>query len=321
MRAALVEQFTGPDGVRVADVPLPVPSPGDVLIDVRAAGVGFPDLLHTRGAYQRRPQPPFVLGAEVAGVVREPGDTSLRVGDRVVGLPLLGGFAQVVAVPHDFVFPLPASVPFSTGAAVISNYLTAHYALVRRARLEPGEIVLVLGAAGGLGTAATQIAKKYGAVVVAAVSNEDKARAARSAGADHVVSAESFSEELSSLTDGRGLDVVVDPVGGAGFLDSLRLLRPHGRHLVLGFASGSIPEVRLNRLLLGNIDVIGIQWAPAAGITGDYARAQWDEIVPSVVDARLTPSIEAMSLEDVREALIRLDSRKVIGKLVLQISR
>lgn len=323
MRAALVEQFTGPDGVRMADVPLPVPPPGHVLIDVHAAGVGFPDLLHTRGAYQRRPELPFALGAEVAGVVRETAsDTTLRVGDRVVALPLLGGFAEVVAAPADFVFPLPSAVSFTTGAAVISNYLTAHYALVRRARLRDGEVVLVHGAAGGLGMAATQIAKQHGAVVVAVVSNDDKARAARAAGADHVLSTETFREEVSALTDGRGVDVVVDPVGGDQFLDSLRSLRVHGRHLVLGFAAGSIPEVRVNRLLLGNTDVLGIQWAPTAGITGDYARAQWDEIAPLVSDGRLTPTIETpISLEYVQDALNRLDRRMVVGKLVLQIPR
>ena len=320
MRAAIVERFTGPDGVRVQTVPTPDASPDEVLIDVRAAGVGFPDLLHTRGAYQRRPELPFILGAELSGfVLKAEAATGFRPGDRVVAVSLLGAFAEVVSVPHAYVFPLPPDISFNTGAAVLTNYLTAHYAVVRRARLLPQEVVLVHGAAGGLGIASMQVAKQYGATVFAVVSSEEKAQAAHAAGADHVVIGGNFREEVVALTDGRGVDIVVDPVGGDRFGDSIRSLAMHGRHVVLGFAAGSIPAVKVNRLLLRNVDLLGIQWAPGGGITGGYARAQWDELAPLVTAGRLAPILDCVvDLEHVRDALVRIDERRAIGKIVLR---
>src|SRR6476469_7900562 len=261
MRAARITSLDGPAAVTVEDVPEPTLEAGDVLVDVHEAGVSFPDVLMSRGLYQMRPELPFVPGAECAGVVREVAEGSaFRPGDRVAAFPVLGAFAETVAVPEAMVFALPDAVPFEVGAALPMNYLTVHFALTRRGQLERGEDVLVHGAAGGIGTAAIQMARAMDARVIAVVSSEDKIETARAAGAHHIVLAEGFLAATKELTDGRGVDVVVDPVGGDRFTDSLRSLAPEGRLLVIGFTAGQFPEVKVNRLLLNNISVVGVGW-------------------------------------------------------------
>lgn len=321
MRAALVTRLDGPDAIEVVDVPSPEVPAGQVLLDVAAAGVAFPDVLLTRGQYQVTPPLPFVPGAEVAGFVRvAPAGSGLEVGDRVAAFPFLGGFAEQVVCDPALVFPLPDGVTFDQGAALPMNYLTCHFALRTRGRLAEGEKVLVHGAAGGIGTAATQLAKAWGATVYAVVSDPSRGDVARSAGADEVLPADGFKEAVAELTSGRGVDVVVDPVGGDRFTDSLRSLAPLGRLLVIGFTGGSIPEVKVNRLLLGNLDVVGVGWGAwwtGAGGAGSVRR-QWEELVPLLEDGRLDPVVGSVrSLDEVAVALADIDERRATGKVLL----
>ena len=230
MRAAQVTRLDGPSSVEVVDLPEPEGDATQVVIDVAAAGICFPDVLLTRGRYQVTPDLPFVPGSEVAGRVRSaPAGSGFEEGDRVAAFPFLGGFAEVVAAPPTHVFPLPERVTFEQGAALPMNYLTCHFALRERGHLREGETVLVHGAAGGIGTAALQLARAWGARTIAVVSTDDKAEVARGAGADDVVLADGFRAAVTDLTGGRGADVVVDPVGGDRFTDSLRALAHAGR--------------------------------------------------------------------------------------------
>lgn len=319
MRAAQVTRLDGPDAVEVVDVPSPDVPDGQVLIDVAAAGMSFPDVLLTRGEYQMKPPPPFIPGAEVAGVVRvAPAGSGLEVGDRVAAFPFLGGFAEQVVCDPSLVFPLPDGVTFEQGAALPMNYLTCHFALKARGRLAEGEKVLVHGAAGGIGTAAIQLAKAWGATVYAVVSDDAKADVARQAGADEVVLAEGFKGAVSELTSGHGVDVVVDPVGGDRFTDSIRSLAPLGRLLVIGFTAGSIPEVKVNRLLLNNIDVVGVGWGAFWMNRPGFVRKQWDDLLPLLEAGQLDPVIgEVRALDEVGAALRTIDERRATGKILL----
>lgn len=319
MRAAVITTLAGPAGVEVREMPEPSTSSGDVLIDVAYAGVSFPDLLQTRGQYQQRPDLPYIPGWEVAGIVRA--DVGrFRAGDRVAAMPMLGGLAETVTVREDRVFPLPANVSLDKGAALPLNYLTAHFALMRRARLTGGERVLVHGAAGGVGTAACQLARAYGAVVIAVVSSAEKGRIAELAGAHEIVFVEGFRDAVRHLTRGAGVDVIVDPVGGDRFLDSLRSLASEGRLLVLGFTSGTIPTVKVNRLLLGNTAVIGVGSAELWRREPGYLRQQWDELIPFLESRAIDPLIgHVFTLDDVAAAIRELDERRAIGKMLIRL--
>ncbi|EWT02363.1 NADPH:quinone oxidoreductase [Intrasporangium oryzae NRRL B-24470] len=321
MRAARVTSLDGPSAVEVAEVEIPTLQPGHVLVDVHEAGVNFPDVLMTKGLYQMRPDLPFVPGSECAGVVREaaPG-SAFATGDRVAAFPVLGGFAETVSVQEALAFPLPDSVSFRAGAALPMNYLTVHFALVRRAQLERGEVVLVHGAAGGIGTAAIQLARAMDARVIAVVSTEDKIETARAAGAHHIVLADDFLAGAKELTEGRGVDVIVDPVGGDRFTDSLRALAPEGRLLVIGFTAGQIPEVKVNRLLLNNLSVVGVGWGAFWTRDPGYLRTQWDAILPLLAQGALDPVLgPGFPLADVAAALTEIDERRARGKVTLAI--
>ena len=321
MRAARVTALDGPAAVTVDDLPEPSLEPGHVLVDVHEAGVSFPDVLMSKGLYQMRPDLPFVPGAECAGVVRETGpDSTFSPGDRVAAFPVLGAFAETVAVPESMLFPLPDAVSFEAGAALPMNYLTVHFALTRRGQLERGEVVLVHGAAGGIGTAAIQLSRAMDARVIAVVSSDEKAETAREAGAHHVVLADQFLARAKELTSGRGVDVVVDPVGGDRFTDSLRSLAPEGRLLVIGFTAGQIPEVKVNRLLLGNISVVGVGWGAFWMPDPSYLRAQWHALLPLLESGALEPPIGSRHpLDDVAAALTEIDERRARGKVTLTI--
>lgn len=322
MRAAQVIDPTGPDDVVVADLPEPVPGPGDVLVDVHSAGISFPDLLLSRGQYQVRPDPPFALGTDVAGVVvSAPEGSGLAVGQRVVAAAAYGGAAERFVAPLPMVLPLPDVLSYDEGAALPMNYLTAHFALRRRAGLHPGETVLVHGAAGGVGTATIQVAKAYGARSIAVVSTEEKGEVARAAGADHVVLLDGFKDAVKEITGGRGVDVVVDVVGGDVFLDSLRSLAPLGRLLVIGFASGQgIPEVKVNRLLLNNIDVRGVGWGEHVRRNPGYLAEQWADLLPHLEAGAFHPPIGASyPLEEIARALHDIDERRALGKIVVRV--
>lgn len=318
MRAVQITELTGPDSVRVADAEDPAPGPGQVLIEVRAAGVTFPDVLMTRGEYQIKPEPPFVPGSEVAGVVREAAE-GFEQGQRVAAFPGIGGFAELAAVDAERVFPLPEQVSFDAAAGMPMNYLTVHFALARRGRLRAGETVLVHGASGGVGTAAVQLASVLGARVIAVVSQESKVEAARSAGAQHVVLAEGFRDAVAELVGKRGVDLVVDPVGGDRFTDSLRTLRDEGRLLVIGFTAGEIPTVKVNRLLLNNLDVVGVGWGAFCGSRPEYPRQQWQELLPHVESGGLRTLVGSTHpFQDAAHALRELDQRRAAGKVLLR---
>jgi NADPH:quinone reductase len=319
VRAIHVVRPEGPAGVDVVEVPEPRPGPGELLVEVHAVGVSFPDLLLSKGEYQLKPEPPFQLGVDFAGVVREAtAGSGFSAGDRVACCLPYGGGAELVAVPAGSVFPLPAGVSFEQGAALPMNYLTAQFALGTRARLRAGETVLVHGAAGGVGTATLQVAKGYGARTIAVVSTEEKADVARAAGADEAVLADGFLAAVKERTEGAGVDVVVDVVGGELFTDSLRALAPLGRLLVVGFAAGSIPQVRVNRLLLNNVDVRGVGWGAYAMVRPGFMREQWDELVPMMQNGVVDPPVgSTYSLDQVGDALRDLEQRRAVGKSVL----
>ena len=314
MRAAQITRLDGPEAVEVKDID--EPSHPGVVIDVKAAGVAFPELLQTRGLYQLKPELPFVPGAEVAGVVvSAPEGCDLAEGDRVCALTLLGGLAERVVADPSLTFRLPDSVSFEAGASFVFNYGTAYFALVERGQLAPGESVLVHGAAGGIGTAAIQVAKAFGAGrVVAVVSTEAKGEIARAAGADEVVLADGFLEAVGKTS----VDIVVDPVGGDRFTDSLRSLRADGRMLVIGFTAGSIPEVKVNRLLLNNVSVVGVGWGAYALSRPGHVGKEWEAMLPHLRSGALSPVVGAThALDDAATALKSLEGRTVTGKVVL----
>jgi NADPH2:quinone reductase len=315
MRAVQVTTLDGPTSVEVAEVPEP-DATGKVLLDVHVAGVNFPDVLMTRGEYQMKPDPPFVPGSEVAGVVVS-GD-GFAPGTRVAGFTVLGGYAERAAADASLLFPLPDRVSFEAGAALLMNYLTVDFALVRRGQLRAGETVLVHGAAGGIGVATIQLAKVLGARVVAVVSTEEKAGVARRAGADETVLADGFLAAVKELTGGRGVDVVMDPVGGDRFTDSLRALAQEGRLLVVGFTGGSIPEVRVNRLLLNNISVVGVGWGAFWMRDPSSLREQWARLLPYLEDGILDPLVgNSYPLEQAADALLELDERRALAKVLI----
>lgn len=312
MRALLVTAEDGPDAVALADVPAPE---AELVVAVRAAGVSFPDLLMTRGEYQVRQPLPFTLGWEAAGdVIRAPAGGPFSVGDRVMTLSL-GAHAEQVAALPDATFPLPDELSYEEGAALPLNYLTALAALERRGGLRAGETVLVHGAAGGVGTATVQVAKALGAEVVAAVSTDEKAEVAREAGADSVVIGEDFRDQLQGP-----VNLIVDPVGGSErFKESLRALAPEGRIVVVGFTSGEIPEVKVNRLLLRNVDVRGCSFGVLAtdptGVAD--ATARLGDLIRTGAVRPLVGSV--YSLDQGAAALRELDERRATGKVVVTV--
>ena len=321
MRAARVTRLDGPDAIEVTEVD--EPSGDGVVVEVHAAGAAFPDALLTRGLYQYRPEPPFVLGAEIAGVVRSaPDGAHVRAGDRVVGLTMLsGGMAEVAILQPDRVFKLPDNVSFEAGAGLLFNDLTMYFALTVRGRLQQGETVLVHGAAGGIGTSTLRLASLLGASrTIAVVSTEDKADVATAAGATDVVLAEGFKDAVKELTSGRGVDVVIDPVGGDRFTDSLRSLAPGGRLLVIGFTGGEIPTVKVNRLLLNNIDVVGVGWGAWTATHPDALAEQWAGLEGLLSSGRLPPpKPELYPLEQAAAAVASLENRTAKGKVVLRV--
>jgi NADPH2:quinone reductase len=321
MRALQITELTGPESaLELSDVPEPAAehfTTGEegVVVDVHAAGVSFPELLQTRGLYQLKPPLPFVPGSEVAGIVRSaPADASVREGDRVAAFCMLGGFAEVAVAPGFMTFKLPDELDFAQGAGLILNYHTAYFALKLRGRLAEGETVLVHGAAGGVGTASIQVAKGLGARVIGVVSSDEKERVAREAGADEVLRSDgAWKDEAKEL---GGADVVLDPVGGDRFTDSLRSLREGGRAVVVGFTAGEIPEVKVNRLLLNNTEVVGAGWGAYVLGKPDVFRETGEAVLGLGVD----PIVGARyPLERGREALTLLEQRGALGKVVLEL--
>jgi NADPH2:quinone reductase len=321
MRAVRVTRTDGPSALEVAELPEPEPAPGDVLIDVEAAGVNFPDLLLTRDKYQYKPELPFTLGGEPAGTVRQaPEDSGFAPGDRVAATSATGAFAEVVTVPAHSVFPLPDRLSFAAGSCLPMNYLTMTFGLTTRGGLAEGETVLVHGAAGGIGTATVQLAAAMGARVISVVSTPEKAEFVKSIGSHEAVLAEGFKDSVKELTDGAGVDLVVDPVGGDRFTDSLRSLAPLGRLLVIGFTGGDIPTVKVNRLLLNNIDVRGVGWGAYAIPRPGYQRKVWDKLLPYLESGAVDPPIGGtVPLSRTGEAVAGLEERAALGKFVVDV--
>jgi NADPH2:quinone reductase len=327
MRALQITDLSGPESaLKEVDLPEPEPShmltPGSgVVIDVHAAGVSFPELLQTRGQYQMQPDLPFVPGNDVAGVVRSaPESSGLSEGDRVAACCLLAGWAEVAVAPEFLTFRLSDELDFAQGSGLVMNYHTAYFSLKMRGRLADGETVLVHGAAGGVGTAALQVAKGLGARTIAVVSSDDKERVAREAGADEVVRSDGPWKDEAKELSGGGVDIVIDPVGGDRFTDSLRSLGENGRLVVVGFTGGSIPEVRVNRLLLNNTEVVGAGWGAFVMGKRDVNREIGEAVNRLVDEGYVRPIVGArFPLERASEALELIDGRGALGKVVLEL--
>ncbi|HKP44155.1 NADPH:quinone oxidoreductase family protein [Mycobacterium sp.] len=322
MRAIQIARLDGPQAAEVVEIDEP-DGEGLVVIDVHAAGVAFPDALQSRGLYQYKPEMPYSPGGELAGVVRSaPAGAHVAAGDRVCGLTMLcGAMQEVVALQPDRVFKLPDSVSFEAGAGLLFNDLTMHHALRTRGRLAPGETVLVHGAAGGIGTSTLRLAPAWGASrVIAVVSTFEKGEVAKAAGATDVVLADGFKDAVKDLTDGRGVDIVVDPVGGDRFTDSLRSLAPGGRLLVIGFTGGEIPTIKVNRLLLNNVDAVGVGWGAWALSHPGYLLEQWAELEPLLASGRVSaPEPVVYPLERAGDAIASLEDRTAKGKVVVKL--
>ena len=328
MRAVQITELSGPESALTVSADLPDPLPSHfmtpdqgVVVEVEAAGVSFPEVLQTRGEYQVKPELPFVPGSEVAGTVREASDgAGFEPGDRVAAFCMLGGFAELAAAPPHFTFRLPEGLDAAQGAGLILNYHTALFALKLRGRLSEGETVLVHGGAGGVGTASIQVANGLGARTIAVVSSDEKEQVARQAGGDEVVRSDgAWKDEVKELSGGGGVDVVLDPVGGDRFTDSLRSLGEGGRLVVVGFTGGSIPEVKVNRLLLNNVDVVGAGWGAYVMGKPQVTRELGEELDEMSRAGHVAPIVGArFQLEDASEALLLIDGRGATGKVVLE---
>ena len=326
MKALLVKKFGALDTLALEECPSPRPGAGEVLIDVHAAGVNFPDLLVIQGKYQFLPPLPFSPGKECAGVVNGvgPGVARIKPGDRVMGLIEYGAYAQQVVAKAVNCQLIPARMSFPEAAAMGLTYMTAHFALVERAAIKPGESVLVTGAAGGVGFATVQVAKALGATVLAAVSSKDKAAAARAGGADHIIDTgvpnlrDALREQVYAAVGKSGVDVVIDSVGGDVFDACLRAIAWSGRLIVVGFAGGRIPEIKAGLILVKNISVIGLQFSDYRDRQPEKCVAAREQLFSLYSAGKLKPHVMAtFPLERYMEALALMRDRQVIGKVVL----
>jgi NADPH2:quinone reductase len=326
MHAWICDNPVGVDALNWKELPTPQPKAGEVLIEIKAASLNFPDLLIVQNKYQMKPALPFVPGSEYAGVVQAVGDgvTQLQVGQHVACLSGTGGFGTHTLAPAALCMPLPAEFSFVDAAAFIMIYATSHHALIDRARLLAGETVLVLGAAGGVGTAAIQIAKAAGARVIAAASTDEKCALCQSIGADATINysrenlPNKFREAIKALTDGKGPDVIYDPVGGDFTEPAFRSIAWRGRYLIVGFASGPIPALPLNLPLLKGASLVGVFW-------GDFSRrepkangAMMKELAQWYARGLVKPVIDrTMPMSELKAAYAHMGSRGVMGKLVM----
>jgi NADPH2:quinone reductase len=322
MRAMIVKEFGTPEQMTVEDIPTPDPGPDEVLIDARAIGVNFPDLVVVEGSYQILPEPPFSPGKEVAGVVRAVGSevSNFKVGERVMAQLEYGAYREHVLASGDHTTVLPENVSFEDGAAFGLAYLTVYFALVRRARLEAGETVLVTGAGGGVGSAGVQLAKALGAKVIAVSQTEDGRAWALEQGADHAIEPdpETFKERVFELTDGRGADVILESVGGDLFAASIRAVAWEGRLVVIGFASGEIPTVKAGHVLVKNMTLIGLQSSDYREREPKALQQAQEALLDLYSQGKIKVHVTATyPLEAAAEALKALQTGKARGKIVL----
>ncbi len=321
MRALICRDYGSPDDLVIEERDDPVAGPGEIVVDIKAAGLNFPDVLVIGGQYQVKTPPPFIPGHEAAGVVAATGKGAERfnVGDKVIVTPPTGAFAERCAVPEQLAMPVPAGLDFGQAAGFTITYSTSYHALRQHAALQQGETVLVLGAAGGVGITAVEIAKALGARVIAAASTDEKLEFARSAGADETINYSDvpLRDGVHDITGGKGADVIYDPVGGEVGEQALRAIARDGRYLVIGFASGAIPNFPANLLLLKEASAIGVWWGPWAmrnpELQAQNLAVMGDMIGKGLLHPRVTGSY---ALEEFGEAFRAITTRRVLGKVV-----
>jgi NADPH2:quinone reductase len=322
MKALVCKEFGPPEKLVIEDHDDPVPRDGQVLVDIKAAGINFPDVLMIGGNYQVKIPPPFVPGGETAGIVEAVGNgvSRFKPGDRVIAIPPGGGFAEKCVLTEKLCFPLPDSLSFEQGAGFTITYATSYHAFRQCTELKAGETVLVLGAAGGVGITAVEIARTLGARVIAAASSEEKLQFAREAGADETInySDTPLKERVKELTGGKGVDVVYDPVGGELAEQAYRALAWHGRYLVIGFASGDIPKFPINIALLKEASIIGVWWGTWANHNPGDSLQNMAELAAMVDKGTLNPRVtESYPLARYAEAFTAITERRARGKVVL----
>ena len=322
MKALVCNQFASIEQLTLEEKPAPEPGKGEVLIEVKAAGVNFPDLLTVQGKYQVKPPLPFIPGTEVAGVISQVGESvsHRKVGDKVIATAQIGGFAEQCVASEYATIEMGDSMSFSQAAGFSVTYGTSYYALKQRANLQAGETVLVLGAAGGVGIATIQIAKAMGAVVIAAASSEEKLDFACEAGADMRInySTENLKERVKELTQGKGADVIYDPVGGDLSEQAFRGIAWDGRFLVIGFASGPIPAIPLNLSLLKGASLIGVFWGSWAARQPQDSMQNFKQLIEMIDSGKFSPLVtEVYSLADYQAALSSIAQRRAKGKVIL----
>ncbi|WP_122502904.1 NADPH:quinone oxidoreductase family protein [Pseudomonas viridiflava] len=325
MKALLCKAFGPASTLVLEDIPAPDVKKNEILLDIHAAGVNFPDTLIIEGKYQFKPPFPFSPGGEAAGVISAVGEnvTHLKPGDRVMALTGWGSFAEQVAVPNYNVLPIPESMDFTIAAAFSMTYGTSMHALKQRANLQPGETLLVLGASGGVGLAAVEIGKALGARVIAAASSAEKLEVAKNAGADELINYTdtSLKDEIKRLTNGNGADVIYDPVGGDLFDQAIRAIAWNGRLLVVGFASGRIPELPVNLALLKGASVVGVFWGSFAQRQPQDNAANFKQLFAWFEEGKLKPLVsQVYPLERAGEAIDAWGGRRAVGKVVVSLS-
>ena len=322
MRALVCKEFGPTENLALEEVNAPTPGKGEILLDIKATGVNFPDVLTVQGKYQFKPELPFIPGAEVAGLVTAVGEgvTSRKVGDKVIATLQIGAFAEQCVASEFASFEMGNSMSFEQAAGFAITYGTSYYALKQQAKIQPGETLLVLGAAGGVGIATIQIAKAMGAKVIAAASTEEKLDFACEAGADLRInySTESQKDKVKELTGGKGVDVIYDPVGGDFSKQAFRAIAWDGRFLVIGFASGPIPAMPLNLALLKGASVVGVFWGAWAGRFPMESRKNFDELIEMIDGGKFSPLVtEVYSLDDFKAAFASISERRAKGKVIL----
>lgn len=322
MRALVCKEFGPTENLALEEVDTPTPGKGEILMEIKATGVNFPDVLTVQGKYQFKPELPFIPGAELAGVVTEVGEgvTSRKVGDQVIATTQIGAFAEQCVVNEHTTFEMGNTMSFEQAAGFAITYGTSYYALKQQANIQPGETLLVLGAAGGVGIATIQIAKAMGATVIAAASSEEKLDFACEAGADLRInySTENLKDKVKELTGGKGADVVYDPVGGDFSEQAFRAIAWDGRFLVIGFASGPIPAMPLNLALLKGASLVGVFWGSWAARAPMESRKNFDELIAMIDGGKFSPLVtEVYSLDDYKAAFASISERRAKGKVIL----
>ncbi|SHO61883.1 NADPH:quinone oxidoreductase family protein [Algoriphagus zhangzhouensis] len=324
MKALICEKFGMPETLQVGEIPDPIPGPNQVLVQVEACGVNFPDTLIIQNKYQFKPELPFSPGGELVGKVIECGKdvSSFQVGDYVLGLSGWGGMAEKALVDEDRIFALPKGIPAEVAASTLYTYATSFYALKDRGRLEKEEILLVLGAGGGIGLAAVELAKLMGAKVIAAASSVDKLEAAKAKGADLTInySEEDLKARVKELTGGKGVDMVLDPVGGFYTELALRGMAWGGRYLIVGFTQGEIPKIPMNLPLLKGCSILGVFWGDFSRKEADKNRENLNQLMNWISEGKIQkPIVSKYSLEDAPKAIRAMMDRKLVGKVVVVI--